>query len=287
MKGKRFGLGLVGILVVAILVVGSGFSGCATFSIEESEAIERFRNQGLEPPQFSLVQTDPGEIYFASTGEGDDTIVFIHGSPGSWSAFIRYLMDDELREVGRLISVDRPGFGMSSPSKAEPSIKEQSRQIYEALKKAGVSKNAILVGHSLGGPVIARMAVDYPDLVKGLVLVAPSMDPELEKRKWYNYVAKFPLVKWGLSRAWANSNDEIFPHKGELVELAKFLPDVDVPTIVIQGMEDQLVPPENADYVERMMQGMGFLEIWRIDGLNHFVPWSRPDLITKAVEELL
>jgi pimeloyl-ACP methyl ester carboxylesterase len=113
------------------------------------------------------------------------------------------------------------------------------------------------------------------------------MDPELEKRKWYNYLAKFPLVKWSISKDWANSNDEIFPHKRELVELAEMLTNLDTPTIVIQGMEDQLVPPGNADYVERMMSGADRLEIWRIEGLNHFVPWRRPDLINKAIGELL
>lgn len=55
------------------------------------------------------------------------------------------------------------------------------------------------------------------------------MDPELEKRKWYNYLANFPLVKLSISTDWANSNDEIFPHKEELIELAEMLPSLDNP----------------------------------------------------------
>ncbi len=282
-------MGLSGIVFLGLTVVflGSGFSGCMSFSITEEEAVERFRASDLDPPIFVTKETSPGSIHFASVGEGESTIVFVHGSPGSWSAFIRFLMDEDLRESGRLISVDRPGFGLSKPLEAVPSIEEQSRRIYDALAQAGVSNKVILVGHSLAGPVIARMALDYPEFVKGLILVAPSMDPELEKRKWYNYVAKFPLVKWSISKDWANSNDEIFPHKGELIELAELLPSVDTPTIVIQGMEDKLVPPGNADYVERMMSGADRLDVWRIEGLNHFVPWRRPDLINKAIRELL
>ncbi len=257
-----------------------------SFSITDEEAAERFRARDLEPPTFATQDTDPGSIHLVSVGDGEDVVVFVHGSPGSWSAFIGFLMDRELRKSGRLISVDRPGFGLSKPLRAVPSIGEQSRRLREALAQIGVSRNAILVGHSLAGPVIARMALDDPELVKGLVLVAPSMDPDLEKRKWYNYAAKFPLVKWSISKDWANSNDEIFPHRKELVELAKRLPMVDTPTIVIQGMEDELVPPGNADYVERMMSGAERLEVWRIEGLNHFVPWRRPDLIVKAIEAL-
>ncbi len=286
---KRLGFGLGGLVILGLTVVflGSGFSGCMSFSITEEEAAAQFRAHGLDPPSFETRETNPGSIHFVSVGEGENSIVFVHGSPGSWSAFIRFLMNEDLRESGRLISVDRPGFGLSKPLKAVPSIEEQSRRIHEALSQSGVSKNVVLVGHSLAGPVIARMAFDYPDFVKGLILVAPSMDPELEKRKWYNYVAKFPLVKWSISKDWANSNDEIFPHKSELIELAELLPKLDTPTIVIQGMEDELVPPGNADYVEKIMSGMDRLEIWRIEGLNHFVPWRRPDLIDKAIGELL
>lgn len=112
------------------------------------------------------------------------------------------------------------------------------------------------------------------------------MDPELDKRKWYNYLAKFPLVKWSILTDRVHSNDEIFPHKEELIELTEILPSLHTPTTVIQAMEDQLVPPGNADYLEQMMSGADRLEIWRIEGLNHFVPWSRPDLITKAIQKL-
>ena len=83
-----------------------------------------------------------------------------------------------------------------------------------------------------------------------------------------------------------HSNEEKFPRKEELIELAEMLPSLHTPTIVIQGMEDQLVPPGNADHFEQMMSGADRLVIWRIEGPNHFVPWSRPDLITKAIQKL-
>ncbi|MDE0769710.1 MAG: hypothetical protein OSB19_15135 [Opitutaceae bacterium] len=44
-----------------------------------------------------------------------------------------------------------------------------------------------------------------------------------------------------------------------------------------------LNPPGNADYVERVMTGVNSMDVQRIDGLNHFVPWSRPDLIREAI----
>ncbi len=46
-------------------------------------------------------------------------------------------------------------------------------------------------------PTIAvRIAMQYPEQVCGLVLVAPSLDPDLEKPRWYNKLAASPLVRW-------------------------------------------------------------------------------------------
>ena len=77
MKEKRvFGFGLGGLVVIGlgIIVVGSGFNGCSSFSITQEEAAIRFARQGQEPPEFDFQETDPGKIHFASVGEGTDTI---------------------------------------------------------------------------------------------------------------------------------------------------------------------------------------------------------------------
>ena len=107
---------------LAIILVGSGFDGCASFSISQEEAAIRFARQRQEPPQFIIKETNPGRIHFASVGEGADTIVFVRGSPGSWSAFSRFLMDEDLKKAGRLISVDRPSYGLSEPKTPERSL---------------------------------------------------------------------------------------------------------------------------------------------------------------------
>ena len=59
---------------------------------------------------------------------GDDhspLVVFVHGSPGSLSAFIDFMADTPLLEKAQLISVDRPGFGESSFGYAQKSVKKQ------------------------------------------------------------------------------------------------------------------------------------------------------------------
>ena len=236
-----------------------------------------------------IVATPEGPIYLVSTAEpkGADqpAVVFVHGSPGTWEAFGIWLTDPELGRRARLVSVDRPGYGISGRGEAEPSLELQARRIDAALREAGVER-AILVGHSLGGPVIARMAIDFPERVAGLLLVAPSIDPALEKRRWYNVAGSLVVVQWFLPVDWVVSNREIWPLQRELEALAPRLGEVRIPTVVLQGDDDELVAPANADYVERTFTGAA-VELRRIPGAGHFVLWQQPELVRDAIGDLL
>ncbi|MDQ8180511.1 alpha/beta hydrolase [Pelagicoccus sp. SDUM812005] len=255
-----------------------------SLQMAEEEIQAHFSSRGQPAPVYFEHQDAEGSVFLARTGAGP-TVVFMHGSPGSWDAFVHLLSDAELNARFTLVSVDRPGFGRTRPKGAEVSIEVQARRIRDAVKASGVALPAIWVGHSLGGPVVARLAADFPDSVSGMVLVAPSMDPNLEKRQWYNWVGKFPLVRWGLSREWRNSNDEIFPLKGELELLQPKLAGLQVPCVVLQGDRDDLVPKENADYVKRELPP-GVVELRILEGANHFLPWTRPEEIKRAVQDL-
>ena len=236
-----------------------------------------------------IVATSEGPIYLvSSTGPPEaagPAVVFVHGSPGTWEAFQVWLSDPELGRRARLVSVDRPGYGISGRGTAEPSLEKQARRIAAALRADGVER-AILVGHSLGGPVIARMAIDFPERVAGLLLVAPSIDPALERHRWYNVAGSLVVVQWFLPVDWVVSNREIWPLKRELQGLATRLGEIRVPTVVLQGDDDDLVPPANADYVERAFTGAR-VELRRIPGAGHFVLWQQPELVRDAVGDLL
>ena len=61
---------------------------------------------------------------------------------------------------------------------------------------------------------------------------------------------------------------------------------ITMPVTVIQGEDDKLVPAGNADFAQKVLVNAP-LEIVRVPGLNHFVPWNRPDLIETAIMEHL
>jgi len=94
-------------------------------------------------------------------------IVLIHGASSNLEAMRRPL-GDRLALHHRVILIDRPGHGWSSPASEETSTPAaQGRMIEEALQKLDTGP-VILVVHSWAGALGARMALDYPARVAGL-----------------------------------------------------------------------------------------------------------------------
>ncbi|MEM6793954.1 MAG: alpha/beta hydrolase [Acidobacteriota bacterium] len=216
-------------------------------------------------------------------GPGTPTLLFIHGSPGSWRAWRGYLADPGLAARAHLVAVDRPGFGASGRGRFEPSLERQAAAAAAPLL-ARPGGPTLVVGHSFGGPVAARLAVDRPDLVDGLLLIAPSLDPDLEEVRWYQRLAQ--ALPFLVPRDLRTANREILPLAGELEALAVRMPEIRQPVTVLQGLEDRLVPPGNADFAERTLTGAP-LEVQRLPGVDHFIPWRRAELVRTAVESWL
>jgi len=284
-SGSRFRILIWMALAAALLsALVLQLSGCMSFRLSQGDAVRRFQERDLDPPEFFAHQSEAGRLFLAKKGQGP-SVVLVHGSPGSWSSFISYFYDEEFLARHSVLAVDRPGFGESLPARAEPSLEIQARRIAEAVRASGASLPAVWLGHSLGGPVVAQLAADYPDMVHGLVLVAPSIDPDLEKRRWFNWLAEAPPVRWLLPRDWRNSNREIFPHKRELQKLAARLGAAEAPAIVIHGDKDGLVPVGNA-YYARDRWPEGRLELRIVEGANHFLPWTYAEKLKRAVSDL-
>ena len=90
--------------------------------------------------------------------------------------------------------IDRPGHGWSTRARtvdSTPAI--QAGMIDEALQKLGVGR-AIFVVHSWSGALGARMALDYPERVAGLVMLAPVAYPWPGGVGWYNKLVATPLI---------------------------------------------------------------------------------------------
>jgi len=173
-----------------------------------------------------IFKVDGRQIHYALTGNDSlPTIFFIHGSPGSWEAFSEYMKDSQLLKKFRMVSVDRPGFGYSDYGQPQH-LDVQSAWISPIFSLLNNHKAMFLAGHSLGGPMVIKLAADNPATFSGIVVISGSIDPKQEKpERWRPWLFKTPL-NYFVPGAMRPSNEELWYLKKDLVALEKrFLQD--------------------------------------------------------------
>jgi len=220
-------------------------------------------------------QVDGKHIHYAFTGNDSlPTIFFIHGSPGSWEAFAEYMKDSLLLQKFRMVSLDRPGFGHSDYGQAQH-LDVQSHLISKIFYQFANHKSMFLAGHSLGGPMVIKLAADNPDVFSGIVVISGSIDPAEENpEKWRPWLFNTPL-NYFVPGAMRPSNEELWYLKKDLVYLEKDFSRITCPVYFIHGEKDTWVPPGNTVYGKKMLVNASKVEITLIPGANHFIPWSK------------
>lgn len=203
-------------------------------------------------------------------------IIFVHGTPGSYTAFRSYLNDPVMQEKFHMISVTRAGWRNDEDAKV-PSLDEQAEALRPFLDLDRSGKGALLMGHSYGGPVIARTAMNYSDLISGLIFVATTGDPQLSGPRWYNRFA-VALPRFILGASLKGANAEIMPLRPQLEAMLPRWQDLTMPVLIVQGDKDRLVHPDNALFMQRMLINSDVRYLHR-EGLGHFVLWEEAALI--------
>jgi pimeloyl-ACP methyl ester carboxylesterase len=238
-------------------------------------------------PVFGNYAVDDRLIHYAEVqSAGKLLIVFLHGTPGSWYNWVQYMADENLSAKTHLIAVDRPGFGKSAAKGVVFSLKKQAEYLRPIFERNSSRQGILLVGHSLGATVAVRMAMQYPEQLCGMVLVAPSLDPDLEKPRWYNKIAAFPLVRWVVPNKLQLANQDVMVLEEELTKMLPLWHTIKIPVTIIQGDKDGLVLPANADFAERMLKNKR-PKIIRVKDSGHFILWKKPDIIRDAIIGLI
>jgi pimeloyl-ACP methyl ester carboxylesterase len=152
--------------------------------------------QRLHPAQGRMIEVEGATLHVLDLGPRDakgPPIVMIHGASSNLEA-MRQPLGDKLAAKHRVILIDRPGHGWSTRARLQDSTPDiQGRMIDEVLEKLGVGP-VILVVHSWAGALGARMALDYPGRVAGLVMLAPVAYPWPGGVGWYNTLVTTPLI---------------------------------------------------------------------------------------------
>lgn len=222
------------------------------------------------------------ELSYLRAGDPNgQRVIFVHGTPGdaggNW-----YNLLKNVPEGFEFIAVDRPGFGFTKPKKQMVALDDQAA-VLAPLFKTRNGQKTILAGHSLGGPIVAAAAANYPDDVGGILVLAGALDPDLEDVLFIQYVGNIPPISWLLPAVARHSNRELIALEDELRLLMPKLSSIGQPVTIIHGTEDDLVPYENVPFMQRTMTGTRKLEVVKIDGMNHFLQWRKQSVIMDAV----
>ncbi len=185
-------------------------------------------------------------------GEGEP-LVFLHGFALSKEIFFRQV--EYFSKQYRVICVDFPGSGKSSPIKSAYGVKEYAEGIAALLETMGIRK-AIFVGHSFGGRVAVYLAATT-NLVRALVLTnAAGVKPRFSIKKAYRKF-RYSLRKKRMGeteRMQSGSVDfrTLSPlEKQSFIKVIKqdltpLLSKITCPTLIVSGDKDRETPPYSA-----------------------------------------
>jgi len=220
------------------------------------------------------------EISFLRSGDPKGVrIILVHGTPGKAEGWSDYLLDPP---VGcEVVALDRPGFAQSGPSRPVHDLTGQAAAVAALLPEDG--RRAVLLGHSLGGAVVAQVAVNWPERVASLVFLAAALDPALERVHALQRLAERQPFQTLLPRSLRHSNHELLRFQEELEALAPQLHSVEAPTVVVHGTHDDLVPYANVYYMQHMLCSVARMHIETVDGGDHFLPWNAQATVRRAL----
>lgn len=289
---------------------------------------EPVESLALESSKFVVVEGVKVH-YVEVLGSGNLTFVLLHGfgaSTFSWRSVV-----SGLARYGRVVAFDRPGFGLTE--RVDPhslsfnpyTTEGQMRLTLELIRKLNAS-NVVLVGHSAGGGLALLTALENPQLVKALVLVAPAWR-EVRKNPLAGVLYSIPLAdKYGpllvrilvgqleqvLYRAWYNKSaltKEViegykYPLRARdwdkgLYWLTKYsgFPDIsnslrnlEVPVLIVHGANDELVPLISSLELVKLLSSNTRYALSVVSECGHLPheekPWEFLEVVSKFIEDL-
>ncbi|HKV34726.1 MAG TPA: alpha/beta hydrolase [Pyrinomonadaceae bacterium] len=140
----------------------------------------------LATAEEKYAKLDTTRIHYVSEGKGKDAVVLVHG----WGCNLTLWRDQiaELSKRARVIAVDLPGHGLSDKPETKYDMDLFAAAIDAVMKDAGV-EHAVLVGHSMGTPVVRQFYRKYPQKTSAIVIVDGGLRPFGTKEQREQFMA--------------------------------------------------------------------------------------------------
>jgi pimeloyl-ACP methyl ester carboxylesterase len=230
--------------------------------------------------QERFVTIDQQKYRIKEFGTGNITVIFESGMSDSlevWGS-----IPDSVSLFARVFLYDRANIGKSDNSRLERTIPNMVLELRNILKSQNINPPYVLVGHSLGGLITRYFASNYPEGVKGLLLLDPA--PE----SFWNNMSKRDLqkyIKGGTEWYEAKFNEkyrkEWYQFIPNLAYMNNLKIDKDLPTILVSATAWKWYP-----YHEDILIGFNNAKHIELEG-DHHIFKNHPSLTVNYIKELI
>lgn len=254
----------------------------------------------------SIVVTNNQIVHYEVFGRGRP-VLFLHGWLGSWRYWyptIKVVADDF-----RTYSFDFWGFGDSQRKNVQESIQDYSDQVVCFLDALGIDR-VLLVGHSMGGMVALKTAINHPDRIIRVATVGAPIDGDslswllkLTDRPFFaGAFARLPWLRRTLFRFFLGETSD--PAVNEIIDdsvkssantlsravssmwrtdLRPELPRLRVPSLIVHGGRDDIVNPNQID----LFDSISWAEVMLMPGSRHFPFLDEADTFNEVLLRFL
>ena len=237
------------------------------------------------------VEADGFRIRYMEAGQGP-VLVHLHGAGG-----LRLTPGhDLLSRQFRVIAFEMPGFGGSPENDRTRDMPELAATMAKAAAALGLDQFN-LMGTSFGGKTALSLAVLHPDRVQALVLEAPAAirphggeppagSPEEMARRLYAHperVAPMPPLDPAV-RAKQTRLVSRLRGPDRDTELEARLPGLAIPTLVLFGTVDRVIPPDMGHFYKELMPNCNLVFVY---DAGHAISTDRPEAFTEVVADFV
>lgn len=234
------------------------------------------------------------KLYCLEIGQGNP-LVCLHGYAMDHSIWLR--MSDEIKTGVKLILPDLRGHGRSPSPDGNYSMRSMAEDVLKLMDDRNLER-ACVAGHSMGGYIVLALAEYYPDRISGIALVASHSFEDIPEKKnariediervRHSFVtevlAEMPekltrnpeiagYCKQLISKSSKNGVMGVLAGMAERPDRTAVLKALEIPKMIIAGVDDQLIPFKTSKKMAEMIKGLTLVEI---KGAGHMPMMEKP-----------
>ncbi|MDN7240613.1 alpha/beta hydrolase [Planococcus sp. N028] len=316
---KKYKLGLVLRSILLFLVLGIGvlfFSNYFITAYEESEY----------QPLGEMVEVGGQNMHVYTKGQGENTIVLLSGLGTAAPILDFEPLVNELSKHHKVAVVELPGYGWSDQTDKKRSVENIVEEIRTALKKSNVQGPYILMPHSISGIYSVYFADNYPEEVKAIVGIDPTLPQAMEyfgetpptMPSYFSAIAPSGIARLALTvspgsflplaedgtyseenlkmttaiSSWRGYNTNVIDETNEIKNNINKTRDIKLPsTMPVIIFTPEIDKPTDdgkskKTFYETQLTDSPFSKVVILRG-HHYLHWTRATDITKEVEEFI